>query len=90
MGTKKIREDKDKHLLYEEFIQREETRYHHGYDEEMLQYRYIREGDFRACRICFSVAQLSERPVSFTGRHIHWDIHSIKKSRGSIKHAPLL
>ena len=48
MGTKKLREDKDTHLLYEEFIQREETRYHHGYDEEMLQYRYIREGDFRS------------------------------------------
>ena len=35
-------------LIYAEFLQREERRYHHGYDEEMLQYRYIQEGDFRS------------------------------------------
>ena len=35
-------------LVYTTFLQREESRYHHSYDEELLQYEYVREGDMRS------------------------------------------
>lgn len=35
-------------LVYTTFLQREESRYHHTYDEELLQYEYVREGDMRS------------------------------------------
>lgn len=35
-------------LAYLSFIQRENEVYHHTYDEELLQYEYLREGDPRA------------------------------------------
>ena len=35
-------------LVHTIFLQREEGRYHHSYDEELLQYEYIRNGDFRS------------------------------------------
>ena len=38
----------NKQLILSAFIQREEERYHHSYDEELLQYEYIREGDMRS------------------------------------------
>lgn len=38
----------DKKLAYLSFIQRENAGYHHTYDEELLQYEYLRDGDPRA------------------------------------------
>ena len=38
----------DKELAIAVFRQREEERYHHGYDEELLQYEYLRDGDMRS------------------------------------------
>ena len=38
----------DQKLAYLSFIQRENEGYHHSYDEELLQYEYLREGDPRA------------------------------------------
>lgn len=38
----------EKELAIAIFTQREEERYHHGYDEELLQYEYLRDGDFRS------------------------------------------
>lgn len=35
-------------LTYLEFLNRENNFSHHGYDEEMLQYEYIKNGDMRA------------------------------------------
>lgn len=35
-------------LVHTIFLQREEARYHHTYDEELLQYEYVREGDLRS------------------------------------------
>jgi AraC-like DNA-binding protein len=35
-------------LTYLSFLQREEEKYHHTYDEELLQYEYLRDGDMRA------------------------------------------
>ncbi|MBQ7186195.1 MAG: helix-turn-helix domain-containing protein [Ruminococcus sp.] len=37
-----------KRLAYLEFINRENNFHHHKYDEEMLQYEYIKSGDMRA------------------------------------------
>ena len=39
MNQYKNQKVSDKHIIYAEYLQREETRYHHGYDEEMLQYK---------------------------------------------------
>ena len=50
MQKESFKDFKDKHLVYAEFLQREESRYHHGYDEEMLQYRYIKEGDLKSIK----------------------------------------
>lgn len=41
-------EDLDKKLVYTTFLQQEENRYHHSYNEELLQYEYIRDGDMRS------------------------------------------
>ena len=38
----------EKELIYQTFLQREEETYHHTYDEELLQYEYIRDGDMRS------------------------------------------
>lgn len=38
----------EKELAIAIFRQREDGRYHHGYDEELLQYEYLRDGDVRA------------------------------------------
>lgn len=35
-------------LVHTTFLQREEDRYHHTYDEELLQYEYVRDGDMRS------------------------------------------
>lgn len=35
-------------LVYTTFLQREDARYHHSYDEELLQYEYVRDGDMRS------------------------------------------
>ncbi|MDO5292441.1 MAG: helix-turn-helix domain-containing protein [bacterium] len=37
-----------KALVHTTFAQREEERYHHSYDEELLQYEYVRNGDMRS------------------------------------------
>ena len=37
-----------KELTYISFLQREEDIYHHSYDEELLQYEYLRDGDMRS------------------------------------------
>lgn len=37
-----------KELTYLSFLQREEGKYHHSYDEELLQYEYLRDGDLRS------------------------------------------
>lgn len=41
-------QDLDKKLVYTTFLQQEENRYHHSYNEELLQYEYIRDGDLRS------------------------------------------
>ena len=38
----------NKELTYLSFLQREEEKYHHTYDEELLQYEYLRDGDLRS------------------------------------------
>ena len=38
----------EKELTYLSFLQREEEKYHHSYDEELLQYEYLRVGDLRS------------------------------------------
>lgn len=38
----------NKELTYLSFLQREEENYHHSYDEELLQYEYLRDGDLRS------------------------------------------
>jgi AraC-like DNA-binding protein len=38
----------DTKLVYTTFLQREKVRYHHSYDEELLQYEYVRDGDIRS------------------------------------------
>ncbi|MDS0526241.1 helix-turn-helix domain-containing protein [Clostridium sp. SHJSY1] len=35
-------------LIYTTFLQREKVHYHHSYDEELLQYEYVRDGDIRS------------------------------------------
>ena len=37
-----------RNLVHTTFLQREEARYHHTYDEELLQYEYVRDGDMRS------------------------------------------
>ena len=44
----KTRKQQDKQLMHTAFLQREENRYHHTYEEELLQYEYIRLGDKRS------------------------------------------
>ena len=39
---------KDKQLVYTTFLQREEGDQHFGYNEELLQYEYLRDGDLRS------------------------------------------
>lgn len=41
-------EKQKKSLIYTTFLQREDATYHHTYDEELLQYEYLRDGDIRA------------------------------------------
>lgn len=41
-------EDFNKKLVYTTFLQQEEERYHHSYNEELLQYEYVRDGDMRS------------------------------------------
>ena len=38
----------NRQLAYMQYINRENSKVHHGYDEEMLQYHYIKAGDERA------------------------------------------
>lgn len=38
----------DKQMAITEYLQREEDLYHHSYDEELLQYEYLRDGDIRS------------------------------------------
>ena len=38
----------DKKVAITEYLQREEDLYHHSYDEELLQYEFLREGDIRS------------------------------------------
>lgn len=38
----------EQNLVHTTFLQREEQRYHHTYDEELLQYEYLRDGDIRS------------------------------------------
>ena len=40
--------DINKKVAVTEYLQREEELYHHSYDEELLQYEYLREGDIRS------------------------------------------
>ena len=40
--------DIDKQMAITEYLQREEDLYHHSYDEELLQYEYLRDGDIRS------------------------------------------
>ncbi len=35
-------------LIYMTYLQREQDRYHHTYDEELLQYEYLKNGDMRS------------------------------------------
>ena len=41
-------ETQNKQLVHTTFLQREESTYHHSYDEELLQYEYLRDGDLRS------------------------------------------
>lgn len=41
-------QDLNKKLVYATFLQLEENRYHHSYNEELLQYEYVRDGDMRS------------------------------------------
>lgn len=42
-------QSQNKKLVYMTFLQREEeSQYHHTYDEELLQYEYLRDGDIRS------------------------------------------
>lgn len=43
-----MKESIDKQVAYFEFINREKGFHHHRYNEEMLQYEYIKNGDMRA------------------------------------------
>ena len=38
----------ERQLVAASFLQREEAAYHHSYDEELLQYEYLRDGDPRS------------------------------------------
>ena len=38
----------DKQVAVTEYLHREEDLYHHSYDEELLQYEYLRDGDLRS------------------------------------------
>ena len=40
--------DIDKKVAITEYLHREEDQYHHSYDEELLQYEYLRDGDIRS------------------------------------------
>lgn len=40
--------DINKQIAITEYLQREEELYHHSYDEELLQYEYLRDGDIRS------------------------------------------
>ncbi len=40
----------DKKVAVTQYLQREEDLYHHSYDEELLQYEYLREGDIRSVK----------------------------------------
>ena len=44
-------ENIDKKVAYLEFIHRENNLRHHSYDEEMLQYEYVKNGDIRAIEL---------------------------------------
>lgn len=43
-----MKETMDRQVAYLEFLNRENSFHHHRYDEEMLQYEYIKNGDMRA------------------------------------------
>ena len=38
----------DKNVVYLEYVNRENSFRHHSYNEEMLQYEYVKNGDMRA------------------------------------------
>ena len=43
-----VKETLNKRLVYLAFLQREENIYHHTYNEELLQYEYVKNGDMRS------------------------------------------
>lgn len=43
-----MKETMDRQVAYLEFINRENSFHHHRYDDEMLQYEYVKNGDMRA------------------------------------------
>lgn len=47
-SDKYLLESQHQKLIYTTFMQRENERYHHTYDEELLQYEYVRDGDMRS------------------------------------------
>ena len=48
MNSRKIIDEQNKRLIIANFLQRETHTYHHSYDEELLQYEYLRDGDLRS------------------------------------------
>lgn len=48
MNNKAILDEQNKRLVIATFLQRETDTYHHSYDEELLQYEYLRDGDPKA------------------------------------------
>lgn len=64
-----ILNEQNKSLVYQTFLQREEEQYHHTYDEELLQYEYVRDGDMRSIEESkrlfrgSSTGKLSDDPV---------------------------
>lgn len=52
------KDNKDKRLVYITFLQREDSVYHHTYDEELLQYDYIKT---EICEVLKKVSGFSEQ-----------------------------
>jgi len=61
-----------KKMVYTQFLQRENFTHHHRYDEEMLQYDYIKDGDVRGIELAVSLfssdltGKLSDDPLRNT------------------------
>lgn len=69
MDNREILDEQNRRLVIATFLQRETDRYHHSYDEELLQYEYLRDGDPRAIHESIRLfrtgisGKLSEDPV---------------------------